>query len=76
MRRTKIIKKILGSLLIAISTIMFGLMLVDYFYKPFAFNKTLGIIICCIMLVVYLIFDWDSLKWYLESAYIGSLFCS
>lgn len=60
MKKTKLIKKILGSLLILVSIMAVFFMLFDYFYIPFKLNKVAAIFVCLIALIVYFIVDHEN----------------
>lgn len=62
MKKKSKTKIIVEWLLLAVGLCFVGLALFDYFYEPFNMNKTLSIIGCVGMVVVYFIIDWDNLK--------------
>ena len=60
MKKTKLIKKILGSLLIVVSIMAVFFMLFDYFYIPFKLNKVAAIFVCLIAVIVYFIVEHEN----------------
>ena len=61
-KKARIIKNVLESLLTIASVILLSLCVLDYFCEEFTFNKTLGIMVSGILIIIYFIVDWDKLK--------------